>query len=47
MAEFRATVCQRGGAAAVDLHGQIDMAADGPPAARPRPRAWVGYAAAA
>jgi anti-anti-sigma factor len=33
MAEFRATVRRRGGAAVVDLHGQIDRAADGPLAA--------------
>jgi anti-anti-sigma factor len=33
MAEFRATVRQRGGAAVVDLYGQIDRAADGPLAA--------------
>ena len=30
MAEFRATVRRRAGASIVDLHGQIDMAADGP-----------------
>jgi anti-anti-sigma factor len=33
VAEFRAAVRQRAGAAVVDLHGQIDMAADGPLAA--------------
>jgi anti-sigma B factor antagonist len=33
MAEFRAAVRRRAGAAVVDLQGQIDMAADGPLAA--------------
>jgi anti-sigma B factor antagonist len=33
MAEFRAAVRRRHGAAVVDLHGQIDRAADGPLAA--------------
>jgi anti-anti-sigma factor len=30
MAEFRATVRRRDGASVVDLHGQIDVAANGP-----------------
>jgi anti-anti-sigma factor len=30
MAEFRATVRRRDAASVVDLHGQIDMGADGP-----------------
>jgi anti-anti-sigma factor len=33
MAEFRATVRRRDAASVVDLHGQIDMVADGPLAA--------------
>ena len=33
MAEFRAAVRRRDGAAVVDLHGQIDRAAAGPLAA--------------
>jgi anti-sigma B factor antagonist len=33
MAEFRAAVRRRAGAAVVDLHGQIDVAANGPLAA--------------
>src|SRR6266511_4953113 len=42
MAEFRASVRQRAGATVVDLHGQIDMAADGPLAAAYAEAAGLG-----
>lgn len=45
MAEFRAAVRQRAGAAVVDLHGQIDMGADGPLAAAYAEAASLGTGA--